>query len=211
MDCQMPELDGFAATREIRAAGGAAGAVPIIALTASALASDEERCRDAGMDDFLSKPVRRDALAATLQRWASGPPVRVQLPDAAAGRRQEPADGIDRAVLDDLLGLGDAFTQVVRSYLDTAPGRLDDLEAAVTAGDGAAVGRIAHLLAGSSGCVGATVLAASCSALEQAVRVGEAPQPAALVRLRLQHARAAEALGALLVEDGGERGARAGR
>jgi CheY-like chemotaxis protein len=92
MDCQMPELDGFAATREIRAAGGARGAVPIIALTASALASDEERCRDAGMDDFLSKPVRRDALAATLQRWTTGPPARVQLPPSRS-RRERPADG----------------------------------------------------------------------------------------------------------------------
>jgi CheY-like chemotaxis protein len=100
MDCQMPELDGFAATREIRAAGGAAGAVPVIALTASALASDEELCRAAGMDDFLSKPVRRDALAATLHRWTSGPSARVRVPAQAAAGPEPSADGADRAVLD---------------------------------------------------------------------------------------------------------------
>jgi CheY-like chemotaxis protein/HPt (histidine-containing phosphotransfer) domain-containing protein len=210
MDCQMPELDGFAATREIRAAGGAAGAVPIIALTASALASDEERCRDAGMDDFLSKPVRREALAATLQRWMTGPRLRVQLP-VQVSRREVPADGIDRAVLDELMGLGDAFSQVIRSYLDTAPSRLDDLDAAVRDGDRVGVGRLAHLLAGSSGCVGASVLSSTCTALEQAMHVGDVLDPAAVLRLRVQHAKAAEALQVLLVpEESGDR-ARSGR
>ena len=211
MDCQMPELDGFAATRAIRAAGGAAGAVPIIALTASALATDEQHCREAGMDDFLSKPVRREALATALQRWTTGASARVRVPGQVDGRPDQAADGLDRAVLDDLLGLGDASSQVIRSYLDTAPGRLDELEAAASAGDRLTVGRIAHLMAGSSGCIGATVLAASCSAIEQAVRTGEEPDRGAVLRLRLQHDRAAAALQELLVGQDGDLGARAGR
>jgi DNA-binding response OmpR family regulator len=78
----MPRMDGFAATQQIRASGPAAG-VPIIALTASALETDRERCRAAGMDDFLSKPLHPDALAATLTRWV-GSGARNAVPAEAA-------------------------------------------------------------------------------------------------------------------------------
>ncbi len=68
MDCQMPVLDGFEATRRIRALPDPRNAVPVVALTANALSGDRERCLAAGMTDYLSKPVRRDALAETLAR-----------------------------------------------------------------------------------------------------------------------------------------------
>jgi two-component system, sensor histidine kinase and response regulator len=71
MDCQMPELDGFAATAAIRRLAAPAGAVPIIALTANALAGDRERCLAAGMDDYLSKPLARDDLGRVLERTAA--------------------------------------------------------------------------------------------------------------------------------------------
>jgi CheY-like chemotaxis protein len=70
MDCQMPELDGFAATRAIRALGGRCTALPIIALTANVLPADRRACEEAGMDDFLAKPVKLDVLRATMARWA---------------------------------------------------------------------------------------------------------------------------------------------
>ena len=69
MDCQMPEMDGCDATRQIRARGGACAEVPIIALTANAAAADRELCLAAGMNDYLSKPVNLRALRATVQRW----------------------------------------------------------------------------------------------------------------------------------------------
>ena len=69
MDCEMPEMDGFATTREIRRREGGRVHTPIIAMTANAMDSDRQRCLDAGMDDYLSKPVRAPLLRAALERW----------------------------------------------------------------------------------------------------------------------------------------------
>ena len=69
MDCMMPEMDGFEATRAVRALGGARGSVPIVAVTANAMPGDRERCLEAGMNDYLAKPVRPDALRAAVVRW----------------------------------------------------------------------------------------------------------------------------------------------
>jgi CheY-like chemotaxis protein len=72
MDCEMPGIDGYAATRAIRAIGSAARnpQVPVIALTANAMPDEERKCREAGMNDFLTKPVRAPELAAAIERWA---------------------------------------------------------------------------------------------------------------------------------------------
>jgi CheY-like chemotaxis protein len=72
MDCHLPELDGFEATRQIRQLDGEAARTPIIALTASAYAADRQRCLAAGMDDYLAKPITFALFASTLKRWLDG-------------------------------------------------------------------------------------------------------------------------------------------
>ncbi len=69
MDCQMPEMDGYDATRTIRASGAAFAAIPIVAMTAAALATDRDRCFAVGMNDYISKPVQKEDLAVVLARW----------------------------------------------------------------------------------------------------------------------------------------------
>jgi len=75
MDCHMPVMDGFAATERIRESERGRARTPVVALTASALVADRERCLAAGMDDYVAKPIDPDALASVLDRWAPAVPV----------------------------------------------------------------------------------------------------------------------------------------
>jgi two-component system sensor histidine kinase/response regulator len=180
MDCQMPVMDGFAATAAIRREEREAGrgrVLPIIAITANALQGDREACLAAGMDDYLSKPFTQQELAAVIGRWMALPlaasvhhddePPR--LPSASVEVIQR--DVVNRAALEKIRMLsrerGDALVQkVIAAYVDNTPQQLSTLRRAIDGMDTGNVRRIAHTLKSASANVGADALAALCKAME---------------------------------------------
>ena len=183
-DCRMPVLDGFAFTRLLREREGRNGQarLPVLALTASVLHDDTRRCREAGMDDVLAKPLSLDTLRQALLRWlpqAAGAPQPQPVPaDAAA----EPRDGLpDLATLQQRFGSREVALQLQQTLLQAGKRDLDELARALQAGDAAAVAQSLHRQAGALGAVGARALAERATALEQGLQAAAAAQlPSAL-------------------------------
>jgi PAS domain S-box-containing protein len=201
MDCHMPEMDGYEATRQIRAREAAAGGprVPIVALTANAMAQDREDCLNAGMDDHLSKPFTRNKLAEMLERWmrrdqpaghdtqaGTGPAAQAGLLDAQVlGQLSELQDADDPDLLARVLGL----------YVTESPRLLDKLRQASSAGNALEMAHAAHTLKASSANVGATLLADLCGQLQEAGEAGQLEQARALLaRIEAEHPRVMDAL-----------------
>lgn len=182
MDVQMPEMDGLEATRLIRRQP-AFKDLPIIAMTANAMKSDIDACFDAGMNDFISKPIDRAALVQTLRRWLPSPSVfksPLVLPEIASaaideGRDEMPTlDGIDVAGTVRRLGIPfETLRPMLIRFADGQRKTVEDLRAAVAAGDCAAARRHAHALAGAAGNLGAELLRESAKALELTAKDGD--------------------------------------
>ena len=177
MDVQMPDMDGLTAARELRRRGAV---VPIVALTANALAGDRDRCLAAGMDDYLSKPIVEEELARVLDRF---------LPHA---------DGapLDAQKLDRLREVGPAFLREIAAiYLDDAPARLAALRDAVQQQDAHAIATAAHAFKSGSGNIGATVVHDLCAELETMGRRGDlSGVPGKLADLEREYGRVEQAL-----------------
>ena len=201
MDCQMPEMDGFEATREIRAreqsgrgsglhpAPSAHRRTPIIAMTANAMQGDREACLQAGMDDYVSKPVTSDALAVVFERWR---PRAVQPAVSAAAKIDGPT--IDPLVFDGLRVLSDDddpgfLARLIGHFLADTPTRLTTLGTACRKGRAEDVQRIAHSLKGSASNLGALGLARICDQVVLAAREGLETVPALLGELELEFQR----------------------
>ncbi|MRW94522.1 response regulator [Duganella sp. FT80W] len=203
MDCQMPVMDGFAATNEIRRheqQRGRARSLPIIAITANALQGDRESCLAAGMDDYLSKPFTQQALGQTLARWISLP--RVAPPPADTPPADD--DTIHLQALDNIRALnpanGDALLErVLHAFLNDTPGQLHTIRLAIASDNPGQLRKAAHSLKSSSANVGALALAQRCKEMEQLGRnqttAGAAPLLAEMER-SFQAAR--QALGTIL-------------
>ncbi|PPU72439.1 response regulator [Xanthomonas cucurbitae] len=225
MDCQMPVLDGYAATRRWRAMETESGGrpIPIVAMTANAMAGDRERCLAAGMDDYLSKPVAREQLDACLQRWlpqptllpspssetvAPDPSSETVAPDTSSEAvKPDPEDArvapparalpiLDTEVIDELYEVIGADTvTILQVFLDDAPGIIAQLEAAAANRDNVQLRDLAHTLKSSSANVGAQVLSNAARRIELAARTGTVERPSAMVALVIaEYARARLAL-----------------
>ena len=205
MDVQMPRLDGYGATGEIRRREAEAGGppTPVIAVTANALSGDREKALEAGMDDYVAKPISRDDLAAVLKRWIpSGAPG-----EEPRGRsKDDPPDGkpgaqegepVDRRVLERLeRAVGaEAVEEVIGAFLEDAPARLADLREAARAGESRAVSTLAHALKGGCGSLGAVEMTRLAAELEEAGASGDLTRvPELLDRLEKDFGRARAAL-----------------
>jgi PAS domain S-box-containing protein len=182
MDCQMPVMDGYAATRAIRELEdkGGRARVPVIALTANALVGDAEQCLAAGMDAHLAKPYTRGQLAALLARWLPADRVVEAAAsevgadeDATAGTRESLLDEAALANIRSVDDDGSVLAEVVQMYLDEAPQHREQLRNAAAAGDLAEARRVAHALKSASLNVGAKPLGEMCRRLEHQCRDGE--------------------------------------
>jgi len=186
MDCQMPEMDGFEATGEIRnresgmQANGNGKHIPIIAMTANAMKGDRERCLEAGMDDYIAKPVKPDLLEEVLSRWlpASVDEVGDSASQSLAALPEKNIldtaveECLDPQVLEDLQSLGgeeqpDFLTTVIQQFLDDQMQHRSNIESAIERGVPLELRKAAHSLKGSSCNVGAKSLAECAMELEK--------------------------------------------
>jgi CheY-like chemotaxis protein len=171
MDVQMPVLDGLEATRRIRELPGAGPEIPIIAMTAHAMNGDREKCLAAGMNDYVAKPIDPDGFVASVLRW-----LQTDATDAPenAGRPRADAEApiFDEGPLSRFrAGVSpEDFDQLLASWTANLEQRLSSMATHAAAGDGQALGREAHNLAGSAGTFGAMRLAEASRGLEEACR-----------------------------------------
>ncbi len=197
MDCQMPIMDGFETTRAIRereASGThsyivaqtdssdsddstnltASSHIPIIAVTANAMQGDRERCLAAGMDDYLSKPIKLDELRAALARWTPAPPQRVHpAKPMRAPSTTDPDQGIfNHAQMYQNIGSdNELFGQLIRLFLDRYQTMLADIRMALADGNASAVERSAHTFKGTAGNLCASEVGLIASRLEAVGRL----------------------------------------
>jgi PAS domain S-box-containing protein len=197
MDVQMPELDGFEASREINRRWPAVRP-RIVAMTANAMQGDRELCVAAGMDDYVAKPIRVEELVAALER---SPAHREAAPAADPAEPAAPAaSAIDRAVFERLVATtgGPFVAELIDTFGEDARELLATLRRALAATDRDAFRRAAHSLKSTAESLGATGLAALARELEAAARAGSLDGAAArLDRLTEHYERAASALGDL--------------
>jgi PAS domain S-box-containing protein len=201
MDIQMPDMDGYTATRRIRASPGLK-ALPIIAMTANVLPTDREACLAAGMNDHLGKPFELDTLVSRLQHWGGfaddAPPVAPSsaTPHGTPAANTGASIGARLAVLDTEGALArfggnrKAYDGALRRFVDGTDAMLGEVERLLQAGESESAELQLHTFRGLAGTVGADLLARTAATMEGAVRAGGTGVPGALAPLRAATAAA---------------------
>lgn len=153
MDCQMPEMDGFDATRAIREAEKVLGRrVPIIAVTAMAMSGDRERCLDAGMDDYITKPIDKDLLAEKLEYWTQGitkePAKVIPIFDAAKSILESREEAVDFAALQ--AEYGHNAPELLALFTSSTEKLIEELKKSIDKQQSQRIARLAHEIKGSA-------------------------------------------------------------
>jgi PAS domain S-box-containing protein len=181
MDVLMPVMDGMEATRRIRSGESAAShpRIPIVAMTAQAMGGDRERCLEAGMDDYVSKPVSPRALADVLSRWLPQvePGPLAEEPSKAGTGAQQVWD--EPALLERLMGDRAVAKVVLRGFLDDIPRQIANMRTHLDTGAAPDVQRQAHSIKGAAASVGGNSLCALAFEIEQAGKAGDLSAAAA--------------------------------
>jgi PAS domain S-box-containing protein len=212
MDIQMPVMDGFEATRQIRKleleAAPDGRRVPIIAMTAHAMAGYRDRCLAAGMDDYVTKPLRRRELLATVDEWTGAGGDSSAEPAPNATSEQPIQTNPDREpmnlslLLDELEGNRDLAREVTEGFVGRLREQIGTLRSAIADGNGEVIRREAHKIKGGAANLAADRLASIAAELEELVGSGKLSQGAALVgRMEAECAKLAEHLRTALGAD----------
>ena len=173
MDCHMPRMDGFEATRQIRAAAGPYSDITIIAMTANVQKSAMEQCHAAGMNDYLSKPVKLAVLRDMLNRWIEPEQSEAHAEPASTSRPKLGNVVIDRNYLAELRDqIGNAADRMIAAFLEDLPDYLEQVQQALQAQDMDELARLAHTIKGGAANTGAGRLAQKAQQLEREARAG---------------------------------------
>ena len=180
-DCQMPRMDGYQLAREIRALEKSLGGrnpVPIVACTANALASDAQQCLDAGMDDYLPKPITLPGLKSKLDRWIGEAPATAVAQENLPETPEPPesvseTDVLDPTALAQFTGGDEAERlEILRDFLEANRSDTEALREAIAQSDVMAIVRWSHRVKGASRMIGATLFSEAAERIEQAARKG---------------------------------------
>ncbi len=186
MDVQMPLMDGLEATRAIRSGKTKAAnpGIPIIAMTAHAMKGDREQCIEAGMDDYISKPIAPGALAAALDKWLGRDPQphpKAATATGASGTSEKPPVFDRQSLLKLLLGDEELAKEIIVGFLEDLPTQIDTLKRHVDAGDTREAGSVGHSIKGAAANVGGMAFSSVAADIERAGKAGRLEEIAALL------------------------------
>jgi PAS domain S-box-containing protein len=180
MDIQMPEMDGYETSRAIRRREGSDRHSVIIAMTAHAMKGDRERCLEAGMDDYLAKPINPDDVLSVIEKWL-GPKLGEQPGLAAVSTGEDPEKS--RLLPESPVDMEDAmhrfdneqefFREMLDQFLNLLPGQVKEIEKAIAADDAETVQKTAHNIKGSAGTLSARRLYSIVLEMEESGRAGD--------------------------------------